>query len=146
MVAFSSVMENLKEATNGSARIEAQDGLVNDITITVPGGTFSDLIVNPFKGSGTATLTAIANEPGGGTETFTFGYALGNGQNFVTIAATGGESIQSLTIDAPDGFSDLRQPRISGLSVVPEPSTLVMSSIAVCLLGLMVIHRRHRTA
>src|SRR5262245_37369696 len=53
-VAFSSTTDILSEPANGQARIEAEDGLVNNITVTVPNGTFHDLIVNPFDGSGTA--------------------------------------------------------------------------------------------
>jgi hypothetical protein len=115
-VAFSSTTDILTEPSNGQARIGAVDGSVNNITVTVPGGSYNDLIINPFFGSGTATLTAITNEPGGGTAIFTFSYALGKGQNFVTILANQGETIASLTIDAPGGFTDLRQPRISGVS------------------------------
>src|SRR5262245_8041076 len=82
IVDFSSTTDTLVVPSGGQARIEAEDGLVNNITITVPPvplGSFNDFIVNPFNGSGTATLTAIANEPGGGTQTFTFTYQLGNG-------------------------------------------------------------------
>ena len=57
----------------------------------------------------------------------------GNGQNFLTIVASNGESIVSTTIDAPGGFHDLRQPRISGAeavtSPVPEPATITMMGL-----------------
>jgi hypothetical protein len=44
------------------------------------------------------------------------------------VIATGGETIASLTIDAPGGFGDLRQPRISGATVenLPEPASLMI--------------------
>jgi hypothetical protein len=121
-VNFSSTTDTLSEPSQGQARVEALDGLLNNVTISVPGGSFTDLILNPFDGPVTghppvgsnATVTVAA---GGGT----FVYALANGQNFLTIVATSGV-IGSVTIDAPAGFADLRQPRISGAAVVPLPA------------------------
>lgn len=125
-VAFSSTTDTLVEPSSGQARVEALDGLVNNITVSIPNGTFEDIIVNPFFGSGTATVTVFTAN----SETFTFSYSLSNGQNFLTIVADAGTRIQSVTIDAPGGFTDLRQPRISGaeanVSSVPEPATLLL--------------------
>jgi len=73
-------------------------------------GGFQDLILNPFDGSGAATVTATTVS----NVVFTFQYMLGNGQNFLTTFNTGGGAIASVTISAPGGFTDLRQPRISG--------------------------------
>src|SRR5438477_2028391 len=60
-VAFSSITDTLNEPSNGQARITAADGHINNLTISLPGGTFGDLIINPFKGDGSATLTALVN-------------------------------------------------------------------------------------
>jgi hypothetical protein len=127
-------LETLTAPSNGQARVEAADGLLNDVTVSVPGYNFQDFIGNLFKGSGTATITVVANEPEGGTTNNVFNLNLGNGQNFFTVIANNGESIASVTIDATDGFTDLRQPRISGLELdtnpsvvpVPEPATFTI--------------------
>jgi hypothetical protein len=121
-VQFSTATGTLVASTNS---IAAGSGSLTNVTVSVPNGNFQDLIVNPSNGSGTATITVLANEPGGGTQTNTFTMPLGNGQNFFTVVATGGESIASVTIDAPGGFSTLSQPRISG-AVVPEPGSLTI--------------------
>jgi PEP-CTERM motif-containing protein len=122
-VAFSSTTDTLVEPSSGQARVEALDGLVNNITISIPNGAFEDIILNPFFGSGTATVTVFTAN----SQTFTFSYTLTNGENFLTIVADPGTRIQSVTIDAPGGFTDLRQPRISGAAAnVPEPATLLL--------------------
>lgn len=128
-VLFSSTTDTLVEPSSGQARIESQDGALNNISIGVPGGSYTDLILNPFNGTGDITVTVLANELGGGQQTFTLTYALGNGQNFLTIFAIDGETIASTTLDAPDGFADLRQPRISGAALterVPEPGIALL--------------------
>jgi hypothetical protein len=140
-VRFSSTTDILSEPANGQARVEAEDDLVNNITIDIPGGAYVDLILNPFSGEGDATVTVELLEPDGSTIVANFVYELANGQNFLTIVAIDGERILSTTIDAPEGFEDLRQPRISGaqlLERVPEPGiALLLGSAlgAVALLG-----------
>lgn len=126
-VAFTSTTDTLVEPSSGQARVEAQDGLVNNITISIPNGTFTDIILNPFFGSGTADVSVLTAN----NETFTFSYSLSNGQNFLTIVADPGTAIFSVTITAAGGFTDLRQPRISGAAAnetsnVPEPATLLL--------------------
>jgi hypothetical protein len=129
-VSFSSTTDTLVEPSSGQARVEALDGLVNNITISVPNGTFNDIILNPFFGSGTADVTVVTTN----NQTFTFSYSLSNGQNFLTIVADPGTSIFSVTINAPGGFTDLRQPRISGASV-PEPATMLLFGSGLLSLG-----------
>jgi hypothetical protein len=122
-VAFTST-ESVTEPSSGNA-ITAADGLINNLAISVPGGSFEDLIIDPVTGSGDATVTAVANEPGGGTIVTTFTYALANGHNFLTITASNGETLASVTIDAAGGFTELLQPKISGASTpVAEPTSL----------------------
>ena len=122
-VAFSSTTDILVEPSSGQARVEAQDALLNNITISIPDGSFHDIILNPFFGSGTATVTVTTTN----NEVFNFAYTLSNGQNFLTIVADPGTRIFSVTINAPGGFTDLRQPRISGAAAnVPEPTTMLL--------------------
>ena len=138
-VRFDSSTDILVEPSSGQARVEALDGLLNNITISVPNGTFTDLIMNPFFGSGTATVSVLTSN----NQTFTFSYTLGNGQNFLTIVASPGTLITSVSISAPGGFTDLRQPRISGAQAnVPEPATLLL--LGGGLLGLAGVGRKFR--
>src|ERR1051325_41585 len=141
-VAFSSTTDTLVEPSSGQARVEALDGLVNNITISIPNGTFQDIILNPFFGSGTADVTVVTAN----NETFTFSYSLSNGQNFLTIVADPGTRIFSVTVSAPGGFTDLRQPRISGAAVnetaVPEPASMLLFGSG--LLGIATAFRKFR--
>jgi hypothetical protein len=140
-VAFSSTTDMLVEPSSGQARVEALDALVNNITISVPNGTFHDIILNPFFGSGTATVTVLTAN----NQTFTFSYSLANGENFLTIVADQGTSISSVTVSAPGGFTDLRQPRISGaVANVPEPATLLLFGFGLLGTASVLRRRRHR--
>ncbi len=140
-VSFSSATDILQEPSSGQARVEAIDGQVNNVTISIPGGSFEDIILNPLTGSGAATITATTVS----NQVFTFTYMLGNGNNFLTIFDTGG-ALSSVTITALGGFTDLRQPRISGAQLttqpVPEPATLVLFGSA--LLGVGSLFRKRR--
>jgi hypothetical protein len=145
-VQFASSTDILVETAAGQANLTAQDGLLNNITISVPNGSFTDLIFNPLcptpspEGCGSATVTAVTND---GTFTFTYPGGLGNGNNFLTILAINGETLSSVTIDAA-GFEDLRQVRISGATTggnpVPEPSTVILLGSG--LLGLVLWGRK----
>ncbi len=81
--------------------------------------TFDDAIFNMFFGSGTATI-AVTTLDG----VFTFDSDLGNGQNFFTVIATGGEHIGLISLSTTGSFTDLRQVRISGAGgSTPVPDT-----------------------
>jgi hypothetical protein len=141
-VDFSSTTDTLHVNSSGQAKVSAKDGLVNNLKIDVPHGTFTDLIINPEAGSGTAKVTVDLSD---GT-TGSFSYKLGSGNNFLTILALDDENILSVTIDASKGFKDLKQPRISGASVAPEPSTMTLTLVGVTGLGLGAMHRFRRRA
>jgi len=148
-VDFTSAQDLLAPAS-GQARVSANpEGTpLTDLTISLQNGlTYGDLIINPFIGGqckgcmvgGPETVTVKAVDSMGNPEPdATFTGTVGNGNNFLTIVATGGEQIVSTEISTPDGINDLRQPRISGPFVppgggsnttVPEPLTDAMVGI-----------------
>ena len=115
----------LTEPSNGQARIEATNNSsqvpVIDISFSLANGTFTDAIFNSFIGGtigspGDATITVDGKDAMANPETFTETFSLGNGQNFLTVVASNGEVIDSISLSAISGFgfTDLRQVRISG--------------------------------
>jgi len=153
-VLFSST-QPLLSSSNGQARVAAdpEGSPLTNLSISLDDALYGDIILNPFIGScrqcvaGNATVTVNSVDSNGLPEAPSiYSYALGNGQNFLTIVASDGESIVSTSIAAPGGFNDLRQPRISGAgdetSAVPEPATFTMLSLVI--VGLAVLHKFRR--
>src|SRR5579862_1483417 len=150
--------QSLSEPSPGQARIAANpEGTpLTNLTISLADGlTYGDLIINPFIGGlcpncagGASTITVQAVSSNGTLEApavYT-GLTVGNGNNFLTIVATGGESIVSTTISVAGGINDLRQPRISGpfAAEVPESTTYSLIGAGLALLGI-VGRRRFRS-
>jgi len=142
LVDFTSLTgETLIASSMGQAKITTMDngGLLTSIDVSAPGHTFIDLIVDP-QHSGPFTITAMATDG-----PFTANFDGGNGENFVTLVAHGGETISSVDITSSAGFSTFAQPRISGLSgvtVIPEPSTWVLVALGFGGLGYAASRRR----
>jgi hypothetical protein len=133
---------------SGQARVEAQDGAFRFLSVYLQdGGTFNDLIFNlntPNDLTGIAQITV--NLLGGGTQVYNLG--VDNGQNFLTILATGTDRITSVDINSNVGVNaididDGRQFRISGLGAtpVPEPGTLAL--FAAGLIGIQRLRRKY---
>lgn len=116
-----------------------QTGLSN-ISISVPGYTFGDFILNLQNGLGQATVTAYTSS---GLSS-AYQYTLAQGQNYLTLFTTNGERINRLQVMMPDGatFAAFKQPRISEVVPIPEPATL--SIFAAALLFLVLYSRRRR--
>ena len=130
-VVFSSLTnQTLVQSAQGQADITgitgagetAQDVNLTSMQVTVPGYTFLDFILNLQNGTGTAQVVVTDNvgQP--------FTYALGNGQNYLTITTANGESISEIQVTMLGGGSwdDFKQPRISGVSAVPEPASMLL--------------------
>jgi len=114
--------------------------LIHDITMSMPGFTFNDAIINPFKpgASGDLIVTVRTND---GSFMHTYGSDTGN--NFLTITTAFGEHIDSVTVDSASGFQSLGQPRISGaLTPIPEPSTFLLMGSG--LLAFLLIQKKGR--
>jgi hypothetical protein len=152
-VDFSST-QSLLEPSSGQARVAANsEGTpLTNLTVSLANGlTYGDLIINPFIGGcancagGASTITVRAVSSNGTVEapvTYT-ALNIGNGNNFLTITTSGGESIVSTTLSVPGGINDLRQPRISGpfAAEVPEVATYLLIAGGLGLLGVLRVRR-----
>jgi hypothetical protein len=138
-VEFSSLTGQTLAVQGQSLKEENGDPLTS-MYVVAPGYTFEDFILNLANGSGTATVTVVDNF------NEVFQYALGNGQNFLTITTSGGETIASIsvTMSAGGGFDTFQNPRISELVIaqVPEPQTLALLGFG--LLSLLFARRLRR--
>ena len=131
LVNFHSITQTLTAPSNGQARVEATSGgnqvALRDISFALASGTFTDAIFNPavvgtIGASGIANIIVIPNDAFGNPEPAAlFSYNLGNGNNFLTVTTSNGETISSISISGAfgldAGFTDLRQVRISGASI-----------------------------
>jgi hypothetical protein len=124
--------ELLLSPPQGQARIEGIDGMLNYLHVSVPNGSFTDLIVN-IDAMETGHVRFLITL----TDSTTFEQTLNvgaSGSNFFTILATGGAPILSVEIFSDEGLAiqnidDVHQVRISGVTggdVVPEPASMFL--------------------
>ena len=130
-VRFSS-NENLTAPANGQARIEAADGTLTNLTIDIPGATFTSLILN-IDAAAAGSVSFLVTEDNGMTTAGTF--ALGaSGENFFTITAINGQRISSVNFTTTvamviTNVEDVAQVRIGGAQQqqpIPEPTTMLL--------------------
>jgi KaiC/GvpD/RAD55 family RecA-like ATPase len=151
LVTFSSTTDVL-DAANGFGSIAAEDGFLNNITITAPGYWFEDLIfsVNLAPNSN-EDLTITATDKTGGTDTYVDWTTLDdwvNGNNRILVLSTTGNLMQSVTINSQIGFQlsgglgQFKQTEISGLTAVPIPAAVWLFGSG--LLGLLGMARRKK--
>jgi len=76
---------------------------------------------NP-RGRGIAVISITSRRCGAGT-------AQTPAEPLILLVATGSALIDKVTITSSGGFQDLRQTRISGVSTVPEPSSLLLLAV-----------------
>ena len=128
--------EPLTVPAAGQARIEAQDGGFDALTIDPAGDvTFTGLGFNlDAVADGSVTITAFVQ--GGGTETATFDLDR-NGENRFHLLAVDGQLLERVSFETTVDLSDAKQFRIQGLAI-PEPGSLALLSAG----GLLALRRR----
>ena len=133
-VAFASTDAMLEGEPGGS--ISAVSGGLRRLTISIPGFSFAELLLQINPGSRTSvTITAhhamgvIAAE-----ETFEL-----TGTDRFRVRASGDEILQSVTIESVEPITDVRHVKIGGLesAAVPEPASLLILGSGLISLGLI---------
>jgi hypothetical protein len=143
--------ENITAPANGQARIEAVDGSLTQLTIDIPGATFTSLILN-IDAATAGSVNFLVTEDNGQTTQGTF--ALGaSGENFFTITAINGQRISSVLFTTTvamvvTNVDDVAQIRIGGAQPqqqpIPEPTTMLL--LGTGLFGIAARVRKRRKA
>src|SRR5215207_3266329 len=147
-VRFSS-NEALTAPANGQARIEAVDGTLTQLTIDIPGATFTSLILN-IDAAAAGSVNFVVTENNGQQTAGSFSLGA-SGENFFTITAINGQRISSVAFTTDVNMSitnvdDVAQVRIGGAQAAAVPEPMTMALFGTGLVGIAARVRRRRKA
>ncbi len=142
--------EAITAPSNGQARVEAVDGSLDALMISLAGGqTFLEFEFNVFNGiDAVQSLTIFGMSGGVNGEAFQLTWPLDdNGENYFSGRAFNGQVFTSVQFNASaTGAADVRQIRLGGIGQIsppiPEPSTWAMMLLGFGAVGFSV--RRSR--
>jgi hypothetical protein len=132
--------ETLVAPSNGQARVEAQDGSLTYLDVSLPGGTFMSLIFN-LDASANGTIDFSGFDSGGNAFSFPNVALKGSGSNYFTFTTNGLPFVNvSLFTDIPVVLTDAEQFRIGGSSLnssdeLPPSSAAVPEPVSLLLVG-----------
>lgn len=123
----------------GQARVEGSDGTLSALEMSMhdAGWGYKTLVWN-INADDNGNVTFTVHHTGGADHVQAFSVAK-NGNNFFSISTTAGEFITSTMLALDVTAEDVRQIRVGGEGVVPEPATF-----AVLGLGALGLLRRKR--
>lgn len=150
LVNFTSTTDTL-DAASGFATIKAEEGAINDVTISAPGYYFTDVIFSlNLTPNENTDLTVTATTQSGATDTFANWTALDDwvsGENRILVLADEGTLLQSVTITSETdidggGIDQIKQTELSGVTPIPEPETYAMLLAGLGVVGAAAARRK----
>jgi hypothetical protein len=129
---------------SGQATVLPVSGLLNTLTYTALGYTFTTATFNLIGDTGT-TVNIFGYDAGGNQ----FVRTLTTGQNFTGLLATGSDVLTGFSISSAAGISSFEQLRLGGVqqitTAVPEPATWALMLMGFGGMGLAMRRNRRRS-